>query len=76
VLVYLRHYDAQTLLIVANLSRFSQPAELDLSHYAGWTPIELFGETRFPTIGQQPYILTLGPHGFDWFRLEPPAEPA
>ena len=76
VLVYLRHYDDQTLLIVANLSRFSQPAELDLSHYAGWTPIELFGETRFPTIGQRPYILTLGPHGFDWFRLEPPAEPA
>jgi maltose alpha-D-glucosyltransferase/alpha-amylase len=76
VLVYLRHYDGQTLLIVANLSRFSQPAELDLSHYAGWTPIELFGETRFPTIGEQPYVLTLGPHGFDWFRLERPAGPA
>jgi maltose alpha-D-glucosyltransferase / alpha-amylase len=76
VLAYLRHYDDQTLLIVANLSRFSQPAELDLSRLAGWTPIELFGETRFPTIGEQPYVLTLGPHGFDWFRLERPAEPA
>jgi maltose alpha-D-glucosyltransferase/alpha-amylase len=70
VLAYLRRYGNQELLIVNNLSRFSQPVELDLRECAGRAPIELFGETRFPTIGQAPYFLTLGPHGFYWFRLE------
>jgi maltose alpha-D-glucosyltransferase/alpha-amylase len=64
----------QDLLIVANLSRFAQPVELDLRHYAGRVPVELFGETRFPPIGEAPYVLTLGPHGFYWFRLERPDE--
>jgi maltose alpha-D-glucosyltransferase/alpha-amylase len=74
VLAYLRRYMDQDLLIVANLSRFAQPVELDLRHYAGRVPVELFGETRFPPIGEAPYVLTLGPHGFYWFRLERPDE--
>jgi maltose alpha-D-glucosyltransferase/alpha-amylase len=69
VLAYLRRFEGQELLCVANLSRFSQPVELDLRSYAGAVPIELFGETRFPAIGELPYFLTLGPHGFYWFRL-------
>jgi maltose alpha-D-glucosyltransferase/alpha-amylase len=72
VLVYTRCYEGQTVLIVNNLSRFVQPVELDLSRYNGSVPIELLGETRFPTIGELPYFLTLGPHAFYWFRLEPP----
>jgi maltose alpha-D-glucosyltransferase/alpha-amylase len=36
-------------------------------------PVELLGDTRFPTIGEDPYFLSLGPHGFYWFRLEPAA---
>ena len=73
VLAYLRHYEDQELLIVCNLSRFSQPVELDLRKYVGRIPIELFGESWFPPIGQLPYLLTLGPHGFYWFRLQRPA---
>ncbi|WP_029215667.1 maltose alpha-D-glucosyltransferase [Kallotenue papyrolyticum] len=73
VLAYTRAYQQEHVLIVNNLSRFSQPAELDLSHYRGWTPVEMFGETRFPPIGELPYFITLGPHAFYWFRLEPPA---
>jgi maltose alpha-D-glucosyltransferase/alpha-amylase len=46
---------------------------MDLSRFEGWTPIELFGETAFPRIGTWPYVMSLGPHGFMWFRLEPPA---
>ncbi len=69
VLAYIRR-DDQHVLVVNNLSRFVQPVELDLRHYAGWTPVEIFGETRFPPIGELPYFLTLGPHGFYWFRLE------
>jgi maltose alpha-D-glucosyltransferase/alpha-amylase len=72
VLPYIRKSEAQTVLVVNNLSRYVQPAELDLRHYAGWTPVEIIGETRFPPIGKLPYFLTLGPHGFYWFRLEPP----
>jgi len=72
VLAYLRIHDGETILCVANLSRFVQPCELDLRRYDGWTPVELFGTTPFPRIGQLPYFLTLGPHSFYWFRLLPP----
>ncbi len=72
VLAYIRAYENEVLLCVANLSRFVQPAQLDMSAYNGWQPIELMGETPFPFIGELPYFLTLGPHGFYWFRLEPP----
>jgi maltose alpha-D-glucosyltransferase/alpha-amylase len=74
VLVYIRQGVGQTVLVVNNLSRFVQPVQLDLRKYAGWTPVEIIGETPFPAIGELPYFLTLGPHGFYWFRLEPPQE--
>jgi maltose alpha-D-glucosyltransferase/alpha-amylase len=70
VLAYLRRHDDELILCVANLSRFVQPFELDLAKFRGYTPVELFGRVRFPTIGEAPYFLTLGPHGFVWFQLE------
>ncbi|GAB4205161.1 MAG: hypothetical protein OHK0022_30940 [Roseiflexaceae bacterium] len=70
VLAYIRRDEQQTVLVVCNLSRFVQPAELDLRHLAGMLPVEIFGETPFPRIGELPYFITLGPHGFYWFRLE------
>ncbi len=73
VLAYTRDYEQEHILIVNNLSRFPQPAELDLRRYNGWTPVEMFGNTRFPRIGELPYFITLGPHSFYWFLLEPPA---
>jgi maltose alpha-D-glucosyltransferase/alpha-amylase len=76
VLVFLRREDQEQVLVVANLSRFSQPIQLDLKEYAGSTPIEMFGNVRFPVVpeGGQ-YTLSVGPHGFYWFLLEP-ATPA
>ena len=62
------------VLVVINLSRFAQGAELDLSAYAGTMPVEMFGRTPFPAIGDRPYFLSLGPHSFYWFTLEQPAE--
>ncbi|MFH1338896.1 MAG: maltose alpha-D-glucosyltransferase [Candidatus Omnitrophota bacterium] len=60
----------ENILIVANLSRFSQVVELDLSKYAGYVPEEVFSQNKFPPIKQQsPYILTLGPHNYYWFLL-------
>jgi len=60
------------VLCVNNLSRFAQPVELDLRTYAGTTPLELIGRIPFPAIGELPYLLTMGPHGFYWFSLEAP----
>jgi maltose alpha-D-glucosyltransferase/alpha-amylase len=70
VLAFYREHEGDTILVVANLSDRSQPVLLDLQRHRGATPFELLGETRFPPIGDQPYLLSLGPHGFYWFRLE------
>lgn len=75
VLAYLRCYNEEVILAVANMSRFVQPAELDLSRFQGWTPVEMLGRVEFPTIGELPYFVTLGPHAFYWFRLDPPVRP-
>src|SRR5687768_4328116 len=72
VLVFLRRYEEDVILCVANLSRFVQPVELDLSAFDGWTPVELYSDAPFPRIGELPYFLTLGPHNFFWFRLMRP----
>ena len=58
------------MLVVANLSRFVQPVELDLAAFKGLVPMELFGRMEFPAITERPYFLTLGPHAFFWFSLE------
>ncbi|HYO54021.1 maltose alpha-D-glucosyltransferase [Archangium sp.] len=70
VLAFTREYEGQTILIVCNLSRFAQPAVLDLRDWEGQVPVELIGETPFPRISGMPYQLTLGPYMFLWFRLE------
>lgn len=71
VLVFLRRYEDEVILVVANLSRFVQSAELDLKAYAGRVPVEMFGHTEFPPIGALPYFITLGPHSFYYFSLSP-----
>jgi maltose alpha-D-glucosyltransferase / alpha-amylase len=69
VLAFVRRWGEQQILVVANLSRFVQHAELELRDYRGTAPIEVFGRTRFPSIDDAPYSLTLGPHAFLWFEL-------
>jgi maltose alpha-D-glucosyltransferase/alpha-amylase len=71
VLAFLRRYEDEHVLVVANLSRFVQYARLELLPYIGTAPVELFGRTEFPQIVDQPYFLTLGPHAFYWFQLQP-----
>ena len=73
VIAYLRRSQRDVVLIVANLAASPQPVELDLAAFAGATPVEILGRTRFPTVREQPYFLSLGPHGFYWFLLERPA---
>jgi maltose alpha-D-glucosyltransferase/alpha-amylase len=59
----------QAVLCVHNLSRFAQPAELDLARWAERTPVELLGRVPFPSVGGATYGVTLGPYGFYWFEL-------
>jgi maltose alpha-D-glucosyltransferase/alpha-amylase len=70
ILACIRRRQDECLLVVANLSRFVQPVELDLAAYQSLVPVELFGRTKFPPITDKPYILTLSPHAFYWFALE------
>ena len=69
VLAYLRRYEDQQVLCVANLSRFAQPVSLELPDLQGATPVEMLGYVDFPPIGKQPYSLTLGPYGFLWLEI-------
>ncbi|MEO5896624.1 MAG: maltose alpha-D-glucosyltransferase [Vicinamibacterales bacterium] len=70
VLAYVRTYEDETILCVANLSRTAQPVELELSRFRGMVPVELLGMTEFPGIGELPYYLTMSTYGFYWFRLQ------
>jgi len=79
VLAYLREYPGEdetqeALLCVNNLSRTAQAVQLDLSAYAGRVPVDMVGGSAFPAAGQLPYLLTLPPFGFFWFKLTAEAE--
>jgi maltose alpha-D-glucosyltransferase/alpha-amylase len=76
VLAFVRKYEGEIILVVANLSRFPQYVELDLTAYKGMIPVELSGRTEFAPVGDAPYVLTLGSHTFYWFALEPQRERA
>jgi maltose alpha-D-glucosyltransferase/alpha-amylase len=71
VLAFVRRYQDEQILVVANLSRYVQYVELDLSAFRDLVPVELFGQAEFPAVGERPYLLTLGPHSFYWFALQP-----
>lgn len=69
VLAYVRQLGNERVLAVNNLSSSAQAVELDLKRYKGYILVEMFGRNIFPRIGDSPYLLTLGPHQFYWFRL-------
>jgi len=69
VLAYVRELGNEKILVVNNLSSSAQAVELDVQRYKGYIPIEMFGRNLFPRFGDLPYLLTLGPYQFYWFRL-------
>ncbi|MDH3252950.1 MAG: putative maltokinase, partial [Ignavibacteria bacterium] len=69
-LAFLREYEDEHMLVIANLSRFSQAVEFDLSRFAGYIPEEVVSGNKFPSIKQEPYVLTLGFHNYYWFLLK------
>ncbi|MFN8205438.1 MAG: maltose alpha-D-glucosyltransferase [Solirubrobacteraceae bacterium] len=70
VFAHIRCFRDDVVLCVHNVARSAQAVELDLRPYAGRHPVEMFGLSRFPRIGELSYLLTLAPRGFFWFSLE------
>jgi len=70
VLAFIRKYGDETLLVLANLSRFAQVLELDLSRFSGYTPEEVFSRNKFPPIKDSPYVFTLSSYDYFWFLLQ------
>ena len=76
VLAYVRQYENETILCVANLSRSAQAAEIDLSPWKGRVPLEMLGRTRISRASAtRPIVVTLAPYGFFWFLLGDQPEP-
>jgi len=69
VLAYVRKLGNETILVVNNLSSSAQAVELDLKAYKGNILVEMFGRNVFPRIGELPYLLTMGPYQFYWFKI-------
>jgi maltose alpha-D-glucosyltransferase/alpha-amylase len=69
IFAHVRRWEKEIVLCVHNLARSAQAVELDLAEFDGLVPEEMFGQTRFPPIGELPYLLTFGARGFYWFRL-------
>jgi len=69
VLAFLRDDGQEAVLVVANLSAYPQSAEFDLSDFAGCEPFEISGNTRFPSVRKEPYLIMLGSYDVYWLRL-------
>jgi maltose alpha-D-glucosyltransferase / alpha-amylase len=71
ILAFTRTYEDETMLVIVNLSRYTQPAEIDLQEFRGRVPVEVFSKNKFPSVKDElPYFFTLGPHDCQWFLLE------
>ncbi|MEX2232779.1 MAG: maltose alpha-D-glucosyltransferase [Cyclobacteriaceae bacterium] len=71
ILAFTRTYEEETMLVVVNLSRYTQPVELDLSQLNGYFPVEVFSKNKFPLVkSDTPYFITLGGHDCQWFIME------
>jgi maltose alpha-D-glucosyltransferase/alpha-amylase len=73
VLAFVRRHESETVLVVANLSRFAQAAEIDLSAFREQSMVEVFGQTEFPRITERPYVFSLAPYAFYWLQLSAPS---
>jgi len=66
-------HKAETDLCVANLSDTPRTAAPNLAHFVGCQPVDLIHGRDYPPTGEQPYPIEVGPYGFRWLLLTPPA---
>ena len=69
-LAFIRSFEGESILVIANLSKYSQALDLDLQAFEGIRPIEIFSQNRFFEIGKDKYNFTLSPYGYYWFLME------
>jgi len=74
ILAFTRTYEDEVVLVVTNLSRFAQPAKLELDEYKGYQPVEVINNNSFPRIKEEPYLFTMGPYAYFWFVLKKVAD--
>jgi len=70
VLAFVRTYEKQRLIVVANLSQFSQATTLNLSEYKDCDITEAFSQNRFKNVESGEYPITIGPYGYFWFQVD------
>ncbi len=70
VLAFIRSYEDENILVIVNLSRYSQYAELDLAEYAGSTPFEMFSHNEFHDITEDPWVFAMQFKNYFWFELK------
>ena len=74
IFAYLREIGVDVVLVLNNLSDRTESVTIDLSRFIGYTPVELFNQTRFPQIRRRRFHFTISPYGFFWLQLIPSGE--
>lgn len=72
VLAFVRAFEDEAILVVVNLSRYSQHVELDLKDYAGSVPMEVFSRNDFPPVTAEPWSFSMQFKNYFWFELRKP----
>ncbi len=74
VLAFVRKYEEDIIMVVVNLSRYTQVTDLDLTAYDGYIPKELFSRNDFPKIEESGYTFPLKLKDYFWFKLYKPED--
>ncbi|MEJ7645504.1 MAG: maltose alpha-D-glucosyltransferase [Chryseolinea sp.] len=70
VLAFVRSYENLQIIVIANLSQFSQAASLKLTEFKGHDITEVFSQSRFLSVGGEDYSITVGPYGYYWLQVD------
>jgi len=70
VLCFVRSYEKQNVIVVANMSQFSQATTLDLKMFKDCDVTEVFSQNRFMSVTDGDYSITVGPYGYFWFQAD------
>jgi maltose alpha-D-glucosyltransferase/alpha-amylase len=70
VLCFARVHEKESIIVVANLSQFSQATTLDLKSFKDCDITEVFSQNRFMGVGEGDYNITIGPYGYYWFQAD------
>jgi maltose alpha-D-glucosyltransferase/alpha-amylase len=70
ILAFSRSFETKCMIVVANLSQFSQAATLNLSQYKDCDITEVFSQNRFMNVEGGEYPVTMSPYGYFWFQAD------